>query len=69
MVVWIVKTFVLSNLNKCIEPKTYAEACKDLRWVNAMNDEKDALHRNNTSDVVELPIGRKAITCRWIFKI
>ncbi|GKC12537.1 ribonuclease H-like domain-containing protein, partial [Tanacetum coccineum] len=37
--------------------------------VEAINDEVDALYRNHTWTIVELPKGRKAIGCKWIFKI
>ncbi|GKB43654.1 ribonuclease H-like domain-containing protein [Tanacetum coccineum] len=34
-----------------------------------MNLEMEALHKNNTHVLVELPSGIKAIGCRWIWKI
>ncbi|GJT01388.1 ribonuclease H-like domain-containing protein [Tanacetum coccineum] len=33
-------------LNKSVEPKSYIEACNDENWINAMNLEMEALHRN-----------------------
>ncbi|KAJ0912392.1 putative RNA-directed DNA polymerase [Helianthus annuus] len=58
-----------SVLNKSVEPRFYHEACKDPNWVSAMNAEIEALNRNNTWDLVELPHDRKPIGCKWIFKI
>ena len=59
----------VSALDKSKEPKNYLEASTDLNWVNAMNNEMDALNRNNTWELTELPVGRKAIGCKWIYKI
>ncbi|GKB15596.1 ribonuclease H-like domain-containing protein [Tanacetum coccineum] len=44
-----------SVLNKSFEPKSFEEAAKHQPWINAMNSEMDALYRNNTWDLVELP--------------
>lgn len=38
----------VSNMNKIVEPKNYFEASTDPNWRKAMNDEKEALYRNNT---------------------
>mgnify|MGYP002775446266 FL=1 len=35
----------------------------------AMKHEMDALQQNQTWDQVPLPSGRKAIGCKWLFKI
>ncbi|KAJ0539688.1 putative RNA-directed DNA polymerase [Helianthus annuus] len=59
------KCFV-SNLNKSIEPSSFNEAVTDPKWVEAMNQEMEALLRNKTWDVVDLPVGRKPIGCKWI---
>ncbi|GKC43127.1 putative RNA-directed DNA polymerase [Tanacetum coccineum] len=40
----------------------------NLNWVAAINDEMEALHRNETWDITELPPGRKPIRCKWIYK-
>ncbi|GKD58583.1 ribonuclease H-like domain-containing protein [Tanacetum coccineum] len=44
-----------------VEPKSFLEASKHQPWVDAMNSEMDALYRNNTWELVDLPKGRKAI--------
>ncbi|GJR89087.1 ribonuclease H-like domain-containing protein [Tanacetum coccineum] len=38
-------------------------------WIDAMNQEMNALLRNGTWELVELPEGRKAIGSKWIYKI
>ncbi|GJZ12978.1 putative RNA-directed DNA polymerase, partial [Tanacetum coccineum] len=38
-------------------------------WIEAMNLEMEALFRNNTYVLVDLPPGRKAIGCKWLWRI
>ncbi|GKD05638.1 ribonuclease H-like domain-containing protein, partial [Tanacetum coccineum] len=59
----------VTQLNKTREPKTYFEAYKYSHWIDAMNQEMDALLRNDTWEMVQLPKGRKAIGSKWIYKI
>ncbi|GJW88262.1 ribonuclease H-like domain-containing protein, partial [Tanacetum coccineum] len=58
-----------TSLNKISEPKTYSEAAKDIRWIEAMNQEMEALNRNGTWIIVDLPIGRKPIGGKWVYKV
>jgi hypothetical protein len=39
------------------------------QWIAACNSEYQSLMKNNTWELATLPPGRKAITCKWIFKI
>nr|GEU78504.1 ribonuclease H-like domain-containing protein [Tanacetum cinerariifolium] len=55
--------------NDSFEPKSFEEASKHQPWIDAMNSEMDAIYRNNTWDLVELPKGRKAIGSKWVWKI
>ena len=34
-----------------------------------MNEELDALHKNNTWDMVDFPPGQSAVGYRWVYKI
>ena len=38
-------------------------------WIEAMKNEIESLNQNEVWDLVELPQGRKAIGCKWIYKI
>ncbi|GJW89514.1 putative RNA-directed DNA polymerase [Tanacetum coccineum] len=58
-----------TTLNKSVEPTSYYEVTKDPKWIEAMNEEIDALYRNYTWTIVDLPRGRKAIGNKWIYKI
>ncbi|KAE8665697.1 Esterase/lipase/thioesterase family protein isoform 2 [Hibiscus syriacus] len=54
------------------EPSTYQEAINSSDaslWMMAMQEEIEALHKNNTWDLVPLPQGRKPIGNKWVFKI
>ncbi|KAE8707942.1 hypothetical protein F3Y22_tig00110365pilonHSYRG00006 [Hibiscus syriacus] len=54
------------------EPSTYQEAINSSYaslWMMAMQEEIEALHKNNTWDLVPLPQGRKPIGNKWVFKI
>ncbi|KAL4382962.1 hypothetical protein GQ457_15G015010 [Hibiscus cannabinus] len=39
------------------------------QWMATMQEEIEALHKNNTWDLVPLPQGRKPIGNKWVFKI
>lgn len=54
------------------EPTTYEEAVISddaPKWKEAMKQEYNSLIKNETWDLVQLPIDRKLITCKWIFKL
>ncbi|KAL4362499.1 hypothetical protein GQ457_04G038710 [Hibiscus cannabinus] len=50
------------------EPKNYNQAIKNDCWKVAMEEEIQALERNNTWDLVPLPSGKKTIGCKWVYK-
>nr|GEU29321.1 ribonuclease H-like domain-containing protein [Tanacetum cinerariifolium] len=50
-----------TSLNKIVEPITFDKALKDIRWVEAINLEMDALNKNGTWVITELFIRRKPI--------
>ena len=56
----------------CEEPITLAEAMERedaSDWRKAIEEEMQSLKENNTWELTELPKGRKAIGCKWVFKI
>ncbi|GKA65993.1 ribonuclease H-like domain-containing protein [Tanacetum coccineum] len=50
-----------TTLNKFVEPTYLKDALSDPNWVEAMNNEIEALNRNNTWTECDLPIRRKPI--------
>ena len=59
-------SFALATLYK---PYTYREAHTNPFWQQAMNEELDALHKNNIWDMVDLPPDQFVVGCRWVYKI
>ena len=51
------------------ELESVSEATKDSRWVEAMNEKMWALCKNKTWDLVRHSPHKKAIGCRWMFKV
>ncbi|XP_029729121.2 uncharacterized protein LOC115266725 [Aedes albopictus] len=53
------------------EPRTFNEAMKGPEaelWKAAMDDEMTSLQENGTWQLTDIPTGRKAVGCKWIFK-
>ena len=51
------------------EPEIFSKAAKDPRWVEAMNEEMQALCKNETWDLVPDSPHNKVIGCIWIYKM
>ena len=65
-------TNVTMTENEISEPKTYKQAInsdESEKWVAAMSDEIDSLNQYSVWELVKLPEGRKAIGCKWVFKV
>ena len=62
---------VPNNIESIEEPSTYEEALSysdSSKWMIAMQEEMESLHKNRTWDMVRIPKGKKAIRCKWVFK-
>ena len=54
------------------EPRSYKEATRGphrAQWEQAMQEELDSITANSTYEIVPLPAGRRAIGCKWVYKI
>ena len=38
-------------------------------WLEAMEDEMNSLHENNTFELVKLPKGKKALKNKWVYRL
>lgn len=65
--------FVACAAQKIVqEPRTYSEAMSSPEkeeWLKAMEEEVESINDNGTWDLVSLPPGRKAVSCKWVYKI
>ncbi|KAL6333028.1 hypothetical protein AAG906_020048 [Vitis piasezkii] len=53
------------------DPTTFQEAIhsqEKSRWMGAMVEEIQSLHKNQTWDLVELLEGKRVIGCKWVYK-
>lgn len=57
------------NLSANPEPTSYEHVICDENWKTAINIELQALVKTKTWDLVPLPSNKKAIGCRWVFKV
>jgi hypothetical protein len=51
------------------EPKSFLQAMQDPKWRDAMRAEVDALESTQTWTLTPLPLGKKSIGCKWVYKI
>ena len=51
------------------EPESVTDALADPDWTRAMRAEYEALLRNQTWSLVDLPRDRRAIGCKWVFRV
>lgn len=50
------------------DPIHFEEAIKDKKWIEAMDEEMNAIERNKTWDLVDLPKGKEVIGVKWVYK-
>ena len=50
------------------DPISYEEATSDEKWIQAMNEEIQSIEKNNTWELTSLPIGKKPIGVKWVYK-
>jgi Reverse transcriptase (RNA-dependent DNA polymerase) len=59
----------LSNITNQMEPTNFSEANQSPIWRKAMKEELQALEKNDTWDIVNLPKNKKPVGCKWVYKI
>ncbi|XP_074265490.1 uncharacterized protein LOC141587925 [Silene latifolia] len=62
------KTF-LAAITTGVEPTSFKVAVQDDNWCQAMQNEIRALENNDTWELTMLPPDKKALGCRWVYKI
>jgi hypothetical protein len=51
------------------EPRSFVEAEKGAAWRATMKAEMDAVEKNRTWELADVPRGHHAITLKWVFKL
>lgn len=59
----------LANVCTYPEPHTYKQAILHDHWKEAMAKELHALEQNSTWFLQPLPKGKKAVGCKWVYKV
>ncbi|RVW34837.1 Retrovirus-related Pol polyprotein from transposon RE1 [Vitis vinifera] len=59
---------IATSLDDTQVPNTIQEALK-FRMEEAVQDEIDALEKNGTWTITDLPVGKRPVGCKWIFTI
>ncbi|KAE8733468.1 hypothetical protein F3Y22_tig00001120pilonHSYRG00022 [Hibiscus syriacus] len=59
----------VANISSVVEPSYYHQDVKSLTWRNAMSDELRAMEDLKTWTIVPLPDGKKAVDCKWVYRV
>ncbi|RVW74059.1 Retrovirus-related Pol polyprotein from transposon TNT 1-94 [Vitis vinifera] len=58
-----------SSITEIQVPRNIQEAFKYPKWKAAVDEEVQALEKNGTWEITDLPRGKKPIGCKWIFTV
>jgi len=59
----------LAAITKVTEPRHYHETVKDPQWREAMAKDMQALEKNDTWVLQDSPLGKKPISCKWVYRV
>ncbi|GAA0162856.1 transmembrane signal receptor [Lithospermum erythrorhizon] len=59
----------LASVTTGVEPRSFKEAMQDPGWREAMHTEIRALESKETWTLKTLPVGKKALGSRWIYRV
>jgi hypothetical protein len=58
-----------NHLSSVSTPDNLQNALGNPKWKSVMVEEMEALQKNSTWDLVELPEGKKTVGCKWVFTV
>ena len=61
--------YTVNQLSNVFIPSNIQDALADQKWTKAINEEMEALQKNNTWELCQLPIGKKKVGCKWVFTV
>ncbi|XP_049935028.1 retrovirus-related Pol polyprotein from transposon RE2 isoform X2 [Nymphaea colorata] len=59
----------ITSLSKSVIPRCVEDAREDPKWLQAMTEEMDALAKNDTWEVVDIPKGTHLVGSKWVFNV
>lgn len=59
----------LSSLDHLSIPSSYKQAAETREWSHAMQEELDALIKNNTWELVPRPANQPIVGCKWVYTV
>ena len=59
----------LASISQEKEFVTYIDEVKNSRWKDAIKSEIHVLETNGTWTITQLSLGKKALSCKWVYKI
>lgn len=58
----------LPAVTSVVEPQTFNQAMKDIKWRDAMENEGGDMEENHTWTIEDLPTWKKFIASKWFVK-
>ena len=59
----------MNQISSVVVSERLEEALRDPKWVEAMQSEMDALEKNGTWTLVDLPDNKKPVGCKWVYTL
>ena len=56
-------------ISSIMEPKFYHQVAQDAKWREAMATKISALEANHTWTLTPLPLNKRPIGCKWVYKV
>ncbi|RVW88140.1 Retrovirus-related Pol polyprotein from transposon RE1 [Vitis vinifera] len=60
---------LITNLESIALPNCIQEALQHPEWRKAVNEEIQALQKNDTLKIMKLPQGKRPVGCKWVFNV
>ena len=59
----------LAAIARVVEPTYFHKLVTDPKWHQAMAEEIEALEKNDTWSLEDLSVGKKPISCKWVYRV